>query len=89
LLKWLALTTTGAGEKTMPWDAISDQLVWIGAAAVLVVLVAAIAIYSVNKPKPYYGTSVTMQFRTNRTDGYQLEELIFLILNQLITLSSR
>jgi len=36
----------------MQWDVISDQWVWIGAAAVLVIFVAALAIHSL-KPKPH------------------------------------
>lgn len=54
---------------TMPWDAISDYLVWIGAAAVFVVLVAVIAIYSVNKPKPYDGTKHYDAIQ-NQQDGW-------------------
>jgi hypothetical protein len=36
----------------MQWDAISDQWLWSGAAAVLVVFLAALAAYSLKKLKP-------------------------------------
>ena len=36
----------------MQWDTISDQWLWIGAAAVLIILVAALAIHSL-KPKSH------------------------------------
>jgi hypothetical protein len=37
----------------MQWDTISDQWLWIGAAVVFVIFVAAIAARSLRKPKPH------------------------------------
>jgi hypothetical protein len=39
--------------KTMRWDTISDQWLWIGAAVVFVILVAAIAARCLRKPKKH------------------------------------
>jgi hypothetical protein len=39
--------------KTMQWDTISDQWLWIGAAVVFVILVAAIAARCLRKPKKH------------------------------------
>jgi hypothetical protein len=36
----------------MQWDTIADQWLWIGAAVVLVIFVAAFAVRSLKKPKP-------------------------------------
>jgi hypothetical protein len=36
----------------MQWDTISDQWLWIGAAVVFVIFVAALAVHSLRKPKP-------------------------------------
>ena len=71
----------------MQWDTISDQWLWLRARGSFLVLFGALAAYYFYKPKAY-GKRLTMQFKTRR-DGFQLDELIFLILNQLATLSSR
>jgi hypothetical protein len=39
--------------KTMQWDTIADQWLWLSAAAVILAFVGAFAIYSSNKPKPH------------------------------------
>jgi hypothetical protein len=36
----------------MQWDAITDQWPWFAAAGLLIALVAAVAVYYVQKPKP-------------------------------------
>jgi hypothetical protein len=43
----------------MPWDTISDQWLWIGAGALLIILVAVLAVYSIHKPKPHDKTKST------------------------------
>jgi hypothetical protein len=62
----------------MQWDTISDQWLWIGAAVVFVIFVAAIAARSLRKPKPH-----------DKTAGRQLGESILQILNQLAISFSR
>jgi hypothetical protein len=75
LRKSLALAMTGVQRENMQWwETISDQWILLIAAGIFVVFVAALAAYSLNKPKQHDKTKSNAA--ALRTAGRQPGELI-------------